>query len=638
MNKFILILFLSATFATTYAQEILTGLSNNPVLINQQLENTNHKVSKGANEEIHLPMLEDFSRPSLFPNPKYWASKSVFVNNSYAINPPSVGVVTFDAMDEKGIVYSHMSTFPAGADTFTTNNIRLDSAFGTFQRKLHPKDSVYLSFFVQPQGNGSIPLSGDSLVLQFYDDNNSKWNSVWNIDGMPLDTFRAKYDTSFLRVMIPVVKPEYFSSKFKFRFYNYARVPSSDKPSWKSGLHSNWNIDYIILDTNRRITDTFYADNAIQNASTTLLKEYQSMSWKQYNAAPASSMKVGQGVSFFNHDNLVKNVAQRLYIYDLWDKSLSFSTPTTSVNLSSKQSSIYSPDYNAYTFTTLAPKYPDYKILYHISSNTGNPDIFKNNDTAYFYQRFYNYLSYDDGIPEAGYGLSTPNGKLAYQFNLNTDDTLQSIQMYFNQTLGNANQKYFYLTVWDDNNGTPGNIIYEKSGKRPEFDNQLFKFYTYVLDQELAVSGTIYIGWRQTTKDNLNVGFDKNNDHSDKVFYNVSGNWYNSSFKGAPMIRPILGQEQNAHVGIKKPSNTKEVDFSIYPNPNNTKILNIKINDSFISNSNFQLSIFSIQGQQVYLGEFENRINLSYLSKGVYIVKIINLKTNRNSIKKLIIN
>jgi len=638
MNKnILLILILIGIGYTNFAQEVLTGLSKNPLLLNKNIELSVERTAKGNNIEVHIPIFEDFSTPSFIPNQELWASSSVFVNNSYCINPPSIGVVTFDAMDQNGTVYSHMNSFPAGADTFTTNNIRLDSTFGTPKVKLKPSDSIYLSFFVQPQGNGSSPLSGDSLVLQFFDANDTVWNSVWNIDGMSLDTFRVRYDTSFLRVMVPITDTKYFTSGFKFRFYNYARVPATDKPSWRSGLYSNWNLDYIILDTNRSINDTFYADNAIQTQPTSLLKDFQSTTWKQYLADPANAIETGKSVGIFNHDNLLKNVAQKFYIYDLWDKSLSYSTTTSSLNLAAKSSAEYTPNYSAYSFVTTAPKYPEFRVLYHVSSNTGNPDIFKMNDTAFFYQKFYNYLSYDDGIPEAGYGLSTPNGKLAYQFTLNTDDTLQSVQMYFNQTIGNANQRYFYLTVWDDNNGVPGNIIYEKSGKRPEFDDQLFKFQTYTLEQPLAVNGTIYIGWRQTTKDNLNVGFDKNNDQSDKVFYNVSGNWYNSSFKGAPMIRPILGQEQNAHVGFNPKTYTEEIALNIYPNPTNTGIINIDIFD-IKDIHNYKIHIFSLQGQLVYESNFKNKLNLQHLSKGVYIINIENTKTNSRSIKKIIIN
>ena len=546
------------------AQEVLTPLGQNPILKNT--DDNFLRRAKGITKEIHLPMREDFSLPTFIPNQDYWASRSVFVNNSYAVNPPSLGVVTFDAMDKNGIVYSHMGTFPAVADTFTTNNIRLDSAFGSNQRKLDISDSIYLSFYVQPQGNGASPLNGDSLVLQFYDANNSKWSSVWNINGMSLDSFRATYDTSFLQVLIPIKESKYFTSEFKFRFYNYARIPSADKPSWRSGLHSQWNLDYIILDTNRSITDTIHPDNAIFSKPTTLLKDYQSTTWKQFLAS-SDAMQTGKNVGISNHDNLTKNVGQSFTITDLFDKSISFPPTTISVNLNAQSSTVYTPNYSSYTYNTAATKYPAFRVLFHAASNTGEPDIFKQNDTAAFYQKFYNYLAYDDGIPEAGYGLSTPNGRLAYKFTLAAEDTLQSVQMYFNQTIGNANQKYFYLTVWNDDNGQPGEILYEKSGKRPEFDDMLFKYYTYELEEELPVSGTIYIGWRQTTKDNLNVGFDINNNHTDKIFYNVSGTWYNSSFPGALMIRPILGQDKEVYVGVNSIKKENNNSISIFPKP-----------------------------------------------------------------------
>lgn len=618
------------------AQEVLTPLSQNPILKNT--DNSFLRQTKGLNSEIHLPMREDFSLPTFIPNQNYWASSSVFVNNSYAINPPSIGVVTFDAMDKNGIVYSHMSTFPAVADTFTTNNIRLDSIFEPNKRKLEISDSIYLSFYVQPQGNGASPLNGDSLVLQFYDANDSIWSSVWNINGMSLDTFREKYDTSFLQVLIPVKDNKYFTSKFRFRFYNYARIPSADKPSWKSGLHSQWNLDYIILNINRNIADTTHNDNTITSQPTSLLNEYQSTTWKQFLAS-TNPMQYGRGIGVSNLDTVLKNVNRSLEIIDLFDKSVSLPSSSTSfsVNLNPQSSEIFTPNYTSYTYNTLATKYPAFRVVLHAASNTGEPDIFKQNDTASFYQRFYNYLAYDDGVPEAGYGLSTINGRLAYKFTLATADTLQSIQMYFNQTIGNANQKYFYLTVWDDNNGQPGNIIYEKSGKRPEFDDMLFKYYTYELENELPVSGTFYIGWRQTTKDNLNVGFDVSNKHTDKIFYNVSGIWYNSSFPGALMIRPILGQDKEAYVGINTIKKENNNSISIFPNPS-SGIVNIAFEKEVSNQSDYKINIFSLQGQKVFESNYENRIDLQHLSKGVYIINIVNKHNKINFNKKLIIN
>jgi len=631
-----------SVFSQIKAQEVLTGLSNNPQLLNYvETEKPKESLTKGGSFEIHLPFRDDFSYKKLFPAEEYWNSRSVFVNRSYAVNPPSIGVVTFDAMDENGQVYSSMTPYPSVADTFTTQNIRLDSIFGSITTAIHPSDSVYLSFFVQAQGIGSQPKDGDSLVLQFYNPTDDTWKSIWRINGMSLDSFRVKYDTSFLQVMIPIKDNDYFKPNFKFRFYNYARIPTGDKPSWRTGLFSHWNLDYFFMDINRTYDDTTYSDMAIQTSQSSLLIDYQSMPWNQFLANPSSNMNYGLTMQFMNMDNIPgpKNVNQYFYIYDLWDKSLSFEpTPNpSSVNINSQAITTFSPDYSSYTYNSNAPEYGEFEVLYSIFTNTPPPDINTKNDTLSFYQKFYNYFAYDDGIPESGYGLSTSGGKLAYQFKLDIADSLQSIQMYFNQAIGNANQQYFYLTVWDDNNGVPGNIIYEKSGLRPNFEGDLFKFYTYELENAIYVSGTFYIGWRQTTKDNLNIGFDLTNNNYDKIFYNVGGTWYNSSFNGSIMMRPILGNEKSAHVSIKNNIDVNNISFDIYPNPNRGNTLNIKT--SGIENtSNLNISIYNLQGQLVYNGKYKTKLQLNNLSSGLYIVRISNSTGSININKKLIIN
>jgi hypothetical protein len=642
-RKYIFISLLLIGFQSITAQEILTGLNKNPEIINAPDYIKHHKSSiKGnSNSEIKLPMIDDFSEQILFPNDKYWSSRNTFINRSYAVNPPSIGVMTFDAIDQYGAVYPNMTSFSSVADTLASNNIRLDSLFGNNAQILTPADSVYLSFAIQPQGVGSAPLEGDSIVLQFYNPASTEWKSVWKLDGMPLDSFRLKYDTSFIQVMIPITNPDYFAADFKFRFYNYAHVPSPDKPSWRSGMFSHWNIDYLVLDAHRTYSDTSYYDMAIQTIQNSLLEDYTSMPWNQYQAGGRALMKHGLGIRYKNMDNIptLKNVNQYFFIFDLWNKSQAFvpNPNPSAANVGSQVMKSFVPNYDTFHFYTSnpSPKYQEFQVLYNIFTNSSAPDIIRSNDTMSFYQNFYNYLSYDDGIPEAGYGLSVNNARLAYQFKLNTPDTLQSIEMYFNQTLGDANQQYFYLTVWDDNNGSPGNVIYERSGRRPEFQSELFKYYTYVLDNPILVSGTIYIGWRQTTKDNLNIGFDFSNDQSSKIFYNVTGSWINSGYKGCIMMRPILGSEKYAHVGFEDiKEETNKTDFKVYPNPSEG-VFNIELQNT--QNSQKHINIFDLSGRIVYSNEYSQKINLKDLSPGIYIMQLTDNK-GLSKQKKIIIS
>jgi hypothetical protein len=308
-----------------------------------------------------------------------------------------------------------------------------------------------------------------------------------------------------------------------------------------------------------------------------------------------------------------------------------------SLNVNSQTVVNFLPNYSAYVYSSAAPKYAEFKVKYQVYTNSPPPDVQRANDSCVFYQRFYNYYAYDDGMPEAGYGLSISDGRLAYQFTLDVPDTLKSIQMFFNQTIGNANQQYFYLTVWDDNNGIPGSVIYEQSGRRPEFEGDLFRYHTYELNEPLAVTGTFYIGWRQTTKDNLNIGYDFNNPQGDKIFYNVTGNWYNVSWQGSLMMRPILGEKANAHVGIEDEKVLdKNQSLHIFPNPASDQV---QIQLQGIDNtSDLQIEVWNLQGEIVRRQQFENTISVSDLSSGVYIIQVYNTAKGIRLMQKLIIS
>lgn len=625
------------------AQEYLIPLGVNPALIHhKEVEKSN---AKGSMPAVKLPFIDDFSYNRLTPSPKLWSNSYVFINKSYGINPPSIGVATFDAMNDTGNVYSYATHFPFIADSLTSNRIRLDSSFGSINQALSPADSVYLSFFFQPEGLGNPPEEWDSLILQFYNPVTSTWKMVWEHEGMSLDSFRIKYGKDFKMVMIPLTNGDYFSSNFKFRFLNKATIPNNTIPSWRSGMYDHWNIDYVYLDKDRSYQDTSFNDVAWIESANTMLNNYVSMPWTQYQANPSAETNVDLELKFRNldFDPIIKNMNQYLSIQDLYDKSIHKSAAFPSAfNMNPGSTVNYAPNYYysptiPFTFQSNSQKNADFEVLFRILTNTPPPDIIRTNDTMRFYQRFYNYYSYDDGVPEAGYGLSNVGARLAYKFTLNQGDSLQAIQFYFNQTLGMSSQQYFFLTVWDDNNGQPGNIIYEQSGLRPEYESDLFHFYTYELKKALYITGTFYVGWRQTTVDNLNVGFDKNTDHHDKIFYNSSGSWLNSSYSGSLMIRPIMGNEKTAWLGVDYP-NKKEVKVSIYPNPLRGNQLHIAISGvSPQEKSTIQIQVYTITGELVFEDQYQDLIQMGNLSKGMYFLRLISQDRGIISTRKIIV-
>lgn len=156
------------------SQEILTGLPQNPVVVKAAKKGS--PVRSG--QSVRLPFVDDFSNYIGYPDPKLWQDDQGFVNTGFAVYPPSIGVVTLDALDAHGWIYAHASRQPFPADTLTSNPIRLDSNF-TQHRPMQVADSLYLSFYYQPAGAGKTypaggwqivgdaPEHSDKLILEF---------------------------------------------------------------------------------------------------------------------------------------------------------------------------------------------------------------------------------------------------------------------------------------------------------------------------------------------------------------------------------------------------------------------------------------------------------------------------------------
>ena len=147
---------LFATPAT--AQEILT---------NFRTTTEKAPVNRGVAEARFLPFFDDFSQSILYPDSTKWTDNNVLVNDGFPLCPPNRNGATFDVLDANGKVYEYAISNAFVAEYLTSARIRLDSIMEPEPRALTPADSVYLSFYYQPQGNGNAPEGQDSLVLQF---------------------------------------------------------------------------------------------------------------------------------------------------------------------------------------------------------------------------------------------------------------------------------------------------------------------------------------------------------------------------------------------------------------------------------------------------------------------------------------
>ncbi len=251
-----------------------------------------------------------------------------------------------------------------------------------------------------------------------------------------------------------------------------------------------------------------------------------------------------------------------------------------------------------------------YQISHYIYDSTSNPPLV---DSMVYHMGMYNYYAYDDGIPELGYGVSNAGGKFAVRFDINDYDTIQGVQLLFNHTLNDANNNYFDIVVWKDENGKPGAEIYRLSDQRPPWQDQIYRFSYYKFDQTVALAGTFYIGIEQSTGSLINIGRDTSNDNSQYNYVNVNGSWQPSSKHGSLMIRPVVGPSY--FIGVQE--NSKAPALQLYPNP----VCNTLHIEGNVSGG--QVSIYDLTGRTVHQGEFQPEIPVSQLHDGLYFLKVI---------------
>jgi hypothetical protein len=635
------------------AQEIKSGLQVNPVVRAKALEVKKQKDQGYVQDTtpVQMPFYDDFSALSVYPSADRWINHDAYVNSDYPVYPIDLGVATLDALNDSGFLYPVAVPGPQSfvADHLTSRPIRLDSIFSPTPRALRPSDSVYLSFYYQPQGRGLAPQQSDSLILQFLEtpahdslitaDSTiivpAKWRRIWSSLGMSLDTFYLVHHVYFRRVMIPVTdSATFFKKRFTFQFLNYASLASAGQPSWQSNS-DEWNIDDVYLNAGRTMNDTIHRQIRFLERAPSLLKHYTAMPYPQYCNNPTNEIADSLNILITNRDTVDRNST---YGYSVTQPAGSFNkTYSTAFNLTTFYK--YEFPYTirppvSFIFPISAGDSASYFVEHTVKDNTMGSIM---GDTITGYQNFYNYYAYDDGTPEAGYGLKGTGAELALRFSLNkSPDTLRGIRMYFNRTLNNANLQPFLLTVWNDNNGKPGDTIYSRQ-VIVQLPDTIDQFVTYRLETAVRVSGTFYIGTIQTTDDNLNIGIDTYNDAHQNLMYNVIGNWLTSSYQGALLMRPLVGKP--LPVGIRTiPASAHHL--SIFPNPTNTGSISLSIagaEDQVRSLASADIKIYNLFGQPVYDCRYTKVITIPDLPAGIYPVVVTNPGTGNTWTGKLII-
>jgi hypothetical protein len=578
------------------SQEVLTGLTSNPLLREGIKEYLNPGI-KGADTLI-LPFSDDFSGDRIFPDQKKWEDDYAFINNTYSDDQITTGIATLDALDNKGRLYDAASSSVFEADRLTSQ---------PFNLQYTPPDNIWLTFMYQPGGLGDRPEEGDSLTLHFYAPNEDKWYSVWRSPG--------NGRTAFKTAAVRIDDTKFLGKGFRFRFISYASLSPNQNDPAMLGNADHWNLDYIQLGINRNQADTIPADVAFRKPFRSLIKTFEAMPWKQFRQIYLQEMGSSIPLQYRNNDLIVRNITRNFEIFDVYKNTASYSFSAGATNIAPQTTADFSAGL-VYTYDSPGADSALFRIKSWLITDTFDP---KNNDTVTYYQNFSNYFAFDDGSAEAGYGingLGSRNAMVAYRFRSYSSDTLRAIRICFNDSYLNANIRTFDLKVWDNNNGVPGAVIFTQEEVSVKQGSDINGFHTYIIPVPVPVNGIFYVGWKQRSEVFMNAGVDLNTQHGGKQFYWLNGNWYLSQANGTLMIRPVVGSSLTTSINELRYGKENKSFFG--PNPARESIT---IDEELLyGGAKGTVSILDIQGREQMSTQVEGPINISSLSNGVYII------------------
>jgi len=604
-------------FNNANAQEELVHLGSNRVIKDYILVNSLSYNKVQQNDTIDLPLIDDFSGTDVYPDPQKWTDKNVFINNNFPRNPITINVATFDGLDPYGNAYDSLGGSSQGsADTLTSRPLYLftkPNSVGGGQYTL--SDSITMSFYYERKGWGDATENNDSLVLEYFNPATSQWSKQWYAMG----TVTAGNDTTFTRVELRLKNAAFLVDGFRFRFRNYGGL---------TGSQDNWHIDYVrffkALNFNTNQMDTSLVDIAFTQKGKSILEGFTSIPWDHFKSLSTSAqqtlIKDSLTLNYRVNDIQNEDVGFNNRIYDFAGSYVAgFGAPNGNILTNRPKNTNLTYSLPVDSIFPISPSLSGDSTAFSFKSYFSNSSAFvgiKTNDTITYNQEFYNYYSYDDGTAEAGYDLvNSPNGKLAMQFDILKPDTLRAIRIMFVQQLVNVSSKLFTIKVWSSL--SPETIIYQEYNQKPVYLDTINGFITYVLDQIVPVSGTIYIGFQQIAPDGLHLGFDRNTNSNSKMFYNIGGSWLPVGVAtGSFMMRPVMG-DSTLFVGVQENKNESS-DFIVFPNPTNNK-LNLKF--SHPENVNL-IELLNIQGEVLYHEFLSNSINIESFADGMYLIKI----------------
>ena len=507
-------------------------------------------------------------------------------------------MVLFNGVDEAGKSYSLQEKDQGEGDYLSSIPLDL-SGIPTAQQA-----SVYLSFYWQAGGKAEVPDSNDRLTLQILTPGGT-WLNIWEKrGGTAVDRNRFIQETIAIRA-------EWQHANFQFRFFSNGR---------QSGPFDSWLLDYVYLNSKRSSTDLSYPDRALTQRTTVRLGDFGAYPWELLQKNQKGKWSTAKS-EFQNLENRFKAMEYSVTLRDSSGVSMlpiNSTTPFNPVPNALERRTIASR-----SFTEIPLPAKPTEVVFEMALITGDGLLteingsdtvrysqvdFRSNDRVSSRFPIRDYFAYDQGVADYTAGINQRSGQIAVEYTTPEPVFLKGISIDFSNTR-QVNQ-VLDLVVWSALDKKP---IYSKEVVIPaKAPGQAIHYFP--LEEAIPVSGTFFVGFTQFTNDFLQVGLDKGNDFSSRIFYNVGGGWVkNTEVTGSLLIRPHVSLTGKASGSIE-PTNT----LRIYPNPT---VNEVQVEGQFSS-----LQVVDSYGREVFPSRVPSAkgeiLNFKDQHPGLYLIYV----------------
>ncbi len=618
------------TNAFTYRADRFAGLDSVCLVLCDTFGicDTAHYAIRVDVSPILPPIFDDFSYEGIQPDPDLWLDAEAFVNRTMAIDPPSVGVATFDGLSARGRPYGGGV---GQADRLTSTYLNTTGGSWT------------LSFWLQRGGIADRPETQDSMFLQFIDDGGN-WHTVRTFSGMAANVpFSVKDTFAFYSHSISALE-DFRHSRFQFRFVNI---------SDRSGFRDNWHLDYVRVDNNPTGSSTFN-DVAFMNMPGFILKNYSSMPWRHFQPLLAAELDPEVRTGVYNHFLGAQNVNPSTVrileestginpvgiiptLFNGLEANTERGVPLNRTYSFMGDATGFPNVWNAYTTAMGSGAFGDgaelrFNTRYTLQNNSqDNQPFVRRNDQVERETRFSNYFAYDDGTAESALETSAGN-QIAVAYTAGVADSIQGVRMHFPNANNDFTNQNFRLRIWigELDNSPEYSMVLQPDFASTFFDT-LQGFTSYPLVDAagdrapLAIpAGTFYVGWQQASACEFGscvaVGYDRNQPQGrDFIFVENGQGWRPISgvTDGALMLRPVVsGGDPVFPTALEEPL-AEQATVTLFPNPTRHQ-LTIRTTAAAPTG----IRVFNAAGQMVMQQPYAETLDINHLPAGMYWLRL----------------